>query len=101
LPFEKGEIKGVGPPPCETCRPDDPYPENRQALEIFNLCGDEWIRAGMDGMIVALPSSSVESVMNILEITGKKRRMQIFNQVKMVSRAIVKEKAKERDQEKK
>lgn len=54
----------------------------------------------MDGMIVALPSSSVESVMNILEITGKKRRMQIFNQVKMVSRAIVKEKAKERDQEK-
>ena len=51
----------------------------------------------MDAVIVALPSSAIESAMNITGIMGLEKRQRIYDQVKMISRAIVKESRIERE----
>lgn len=71
-------------------------PENYIIMEIFNRCGDEWIRVGYSGEIIALPSPSIESVMNIIGI-GKEDKLKIFDKVKMVSRIVSRELAIERE----
>lgn len=66
-------------------------------MKVYDYCGDEWITSGMNGEIIALPSSSIESVMNIIGITGLEKRQKVYDQVKMISRAIVKESRIERE----
>lgn len=51
----------------------------------------------MDAVIVALPSWAIESAMNITGIMGLEKRQRIYDQVKMISRAIVKESRIERE----
>lgn len=84
-------------PPCETCKPEPLMQENIPALMVYDRCGDEWITAGMDGVILALPSTSIESAMNITGILEPLERQRVYDKVKMISRAIVRESRIERE----
>jgi len=65
--------------------------ENAPALAVYDRCGDEWIHAGEEGAIMALPSPSIESAMNITGILEPLERQRVYDKVKMISRAIVSE----------
>ena len=89
MPWEEVEpIEQIGPP-CETCRPDL-YPENVLAMEVFSRCGDEWITAGEIGMKIAISGPSIESAMNVTGVSKPRDRQVIFDQVKLISRAVAK-----------
>lgn len=60
-------------------------------MEVFSRCSDEWIRAGMEAVPIAIPAPSIESAMNITGIEGWECRRLIFDKVKLVSRVISKE----------
>lgn len=72
-------------------------PENLSALQVYDRCGDEWITVGEAGVIVALPSPSIESAMNITGITDLKERRRVYDQVKRISREVAKESFRERE----
>jgi len=95
LPFESGDVQNAEPP-CNTCRPEDPFPENLTAFEVWGRCGDEWITAGMDGIRIAIPSQSIEAAMNITGLWDKRERQEVYDRVKRISRVIVAEINKER-----
>lgn len=96
LPGER-ELPKKKEPPCETCKPAELMPENFAAMQIYDRCGDEWIRAGEEGAIMALPSQSIEAAMNLSGIFDQAERQRVYDQVKMLSRAVVVESAKERE----
>jgi len=83
-------------PPCETCKPDDLFEENYKAMQVFERCGDEWMTAGMEGDLMAIPGTSIESALNVSGIIDQRERAIVFDQVKMISRAIVREAEKEK-----
>jgi hypothetical protein len=74
-------------------------PENYTIMEVFDRCGDEWITRGGDGAIMALPGASIREALDISDITDIEHRQRIFDKVKTVSRAIVKEAGIERERQ--
>jgi hypothetical protein len=65
--------------------------ENAPALAVYDRCGDEWIHAGQEAIITALPSPSIESAMTITGILEPWERQKVYDKVKMISRAVVRE----------
>lgn len=65
-------------------------------MRVFELCGDEWITAGMNGDRIAIAGPSIEAAMNALGIKEEQERLKVYSRVKMASRAIVQEIIKER-----
>lgn len=88
MPWEAGPVEQIHPP-CETCKPSL-HPENALAIEVFSRCGDEWITAGESGMRIAISGPSIESSMNVTGISKPRDRQTIFDQIKLISRAVAK-----------
>jgi len=95
MPWEKKEPEKVEPP-CETCRVDLML-ENLDAAKVFNRCSDEWLTAGMDGARLAIPGPSIESAMNATKIFDQDRRTEVYDAVKIMSRAAANAMAEERE----
>ena len=71
--------------------------ENILALRVYDRCGDEWITAGMDGVLMSIPGTSIESAMNVTGIFDQRERARVFDQVKLISRAVAKASRIERE----
>ena len=65
-------------PPCKTCLPEL-YPENQDALRIWQLVSNQRIFAGMSGISVALMHEPVWRLIDEFRIT--ENRMKIFTKV--------------------
>lgn len=94
MPWETEAVERVDPP-CETCRPDL-RPDNAPAMEVWSRCGDEWITVGESGMKIAISGPSIESSLNITKIFDADSRQIIFDQIKLISRAVAKASNEER-----
>ena len=62
-------------PPCETCRVD-PVEENKEAINIFFMCRDQYIMT--EGGPVAINHLAIHEAMRLLKV---KDRLKCFNKV--------------------
>lgn len=71
--------------------------ENVKALTVYDRCGDEWMTAGMDGVLMSIAGPSIESAMNVTGIFDQQERARVYDQVKLISRAVARASRLERE----
>ena len=68
-------------------------PENIQAYQVYARCSDDWVMSGgMESHRITISGPAIETAIRMTGgIKDKRKRLLIYDQVKMLGRAVAKE----------